>query len=79
MVDCVAFYIKLNWKPKVDPLESRRQQLTQQFKEKMHVAGQFVNTMATGDDAGVGEQLAKLQDLIFSEISSKGSMETKFY
>ncbi|EKJ68749.1 hypothetical protein FPSE_11080 [Fusarium pseudograminearum CS3096] len=66
MVDCVALYIKLNFKPKVDH-KSKRQQIGKQIKDKAQDFGQFLNTMATGDDAGVGEQMVKLQGLIEQE------------
>ncbi|CAG7565366.1 unnamed protein product [Fusarium equiseti] len=51
----------LNTTPMIGP------RVTQQIKDRMHAAGQFMNTMATGDDAGVGEQMVKLQDLIEQE------------
>jgi hypothetical protein len=67
MVDCIALYIKLNCKPTVNPHESKRQQLGQNLKSKVQVAGQFLNTMTTGDDASVGKEMVQLQDLIEQE------------
>ncbi|RFN52963.1 neutral amino acid permease [Fusarium flagelliforme] len=67
MVGCVALYIKLNCKPKLDPAESRRKRMWDKAQAAGQVAGQFMNTMATGDDEGVGDQMVKLQDLIEQE------------
>ncbi|KAF0639958.1 hypothetical protein FPSE5266_11080 [Fusarium pseudograminearum] len=62
MVDCVALYIKLNFKPKVDH-KSKRQQIGKQIKDKAQDFGQFLNTMATGDDAGVASVLKIHKDV----------------
>ncbi|KAJ9634907.1 hypothetical protein H2199_008771 [Coniosporium tulheliwenetii] len=69
-VGCVALYIKLTHKAtdkaKADD-ESRRQKFKRRLKHATNVTVQFFNTMATGDDAGVGAHMDDLRNLVEEE------------